>query len=358
MKNLIRMPSFLSLLLIATLLVGGNQLYAKDSEGKIKRISGSYSVGADHLLSISNQFGDVEISHWDKDEVKVEIEILVDYKNEKKGQEQLDKIKIKIVENEKQLSIKTQFANNDDASISKNEKIEVNYTIKMPANIELELKNKFGDIILDRMTAKSVIELQFGSAKIGRLESMENDLSFKFSDPVIIDQFGGGEIVAKFSKLELGSCVKLQLNSEMTTTNVGDIGDSRVKVSHGGFKAKRVKGLQLKSSMSSIHIDRLEKGGNMELSYGKLIIGELSKEFDGLEINSKFGPVEIGIEEGSKLKLDAKNSMADLQLPSGYKVVKDSDVGNNKSFLGAIGGDGSSLPILKVNNSFGSTKIK
>ncbi|MAY83116.1 MAG: hypothetical protein CMP59_03200 [Flavobacteriales bacterium] len=350
------MPRYTSMLLIAALLLA-SQL-ASASEGLVKKINESYKVKSGQILAISNQFGDVEITHWDKQEVKVEIEVIVDYKNQEKGQEQLDKIQIKIENGDKKLSIKTDIDNKGDASISKNEKMEINYTISMPANMPLELKNKFGDISLDSRTAKTMIELQFGSAKIGKLEHMENDLTFKFSDPVIIDGLGGGELVVKFSKLELGDCGNIDLTSEMSTTNASDMGDSKVKVSHGGFTAATIEKIDLKSSMSTIKIERLEKGGSIDAGYGKLIIEELSKNFEGLEIDSKFGPVEIGIEQGSKLKLDAETSMADLQLPSGYKVVKSSDVGNNKSFQGAIGGDGSSLPVLKVTNSFGSTKIR
>ena len=359
MKSLIKVPKYLSLLLITAFLFSGIQAFAEAGEGKVRRYNKSFQVRPDHVLSISNQFGDVDISHWDKKEVKVEIEVLVDYKNEKKGQEMIDKIQIKIKDEANEISLKTVINDKkNDVSIGKNEKMEINYVVYMPSDIQLELENKFGDITLDMLTARAEIELQFGSAKIGKLMHQENELSFKFSDPVIIDELGGGEVDVKFSKLELGNCGDLELKSEMSTTNVGNMGKSEVKVSHGGFNVKSAQRLEMKSSMSTVRIDKLQEGGSIDVGHGKLIIGELSKEFEGLEIDSKFGPVEIGIEQGSKLRLDAENSMSDLNLPSGYEVVKADDIANNESFQGAIGGDGSDLPVLKVSNSFGSTKIK
>jgi len=357
MKNQIKMPRYLGIALAVILIFSVAQSHA--GEGKVKRFNKTFTVTQDHTLSISNQFGDVNISHWDKKEVKVQIEVLVDYNNEKKGQEVLDKIAIDIDEKSNLLRIATQInQGKHNVNIGKNEKMQINYVVSMPADIRLELENKFGDITLDMLSAKADIELQFGSAKIGKLLHQENELSFKFSDPVIIDELGGGELEVKFSKLELGRCGDINLLSEMSTTNMNQMGNSEVKVSHGGFNAKQVKRIQMKSSMTTVKIDQLIEGGIIDVEHGKLIIGELSKTFSGLEVDSKFGPVEIGIEQGSKLRLDAETSMAGLDLPSGYEVIDTEAVGNNKSFQGALGGDGTNLPLLKVSSSFGSTKIK
>lgn len=356
MKMQIRMPRFfaVSALLISFFLA--NEVLA--SEVLTKKINKVFKVGAEHQLEIKNQFGDVEINSWDKQEIKIDVEVIVDYKNEEKSREMLDQIRIEISEKVGLLIVETNFAESTNGiKLKGNDQLEVNYKVMMPATNSLKLSNKFGDLTIGELSGTTEISLQFGSAKIGKLMHSKNKLELKFVDPMIIDEFNAGSIDLKFSKLDLNKCGDLDLKSQMSTLKFGEMGNVDLDIKYGSFEASSIEKLLLISSMSTIRINELELGGEIKASYGKVIISKLHKTFKGLKVNSSFGPVEIGIEKGSVLELDANTSMADLNLPSGYKVVNKSDVKNENSFQGAIGGNGDALPLLKIDNSFGNIKI-
>lgn len=299
------------------------QIQLFGSEGLSKKVSKNFKVTKNHTLEIENQFGSVDITSWDKDEVMVDIEIIVDHKKDDKEQEWLDKIEVEIKESSDRLSFKTEMGVGDKKfKMDGKYEIEINYTVKMPAHIELDLDNRFGDITLDKLDKRAEIKVQFGSAKIGSLSHNANDLSFQFSDPVIIDEFGGGEIELKFSKLELGNSGQVNFSSQMSNSTIDKAENSEMKVSYGSLKVGNMSELKLKSSMSTIKIDELQNGGEIDVKYGKLTIGKLSKNFKSLTIESKFTPVDIDVEDGSAFELDANTKMSDLDLPSGY-VVKD-----------------------------------
>lgn len=332
-------------------------LSAKSVE-KSKKVNKTFTVKENQVLDIDNKFGDVSISSWDKNEVQLDVEILVDQRNEEKAEERLKEIDIKIKESASEISISTDFSKEYSEKMDGKAKLEINYTIKMPANMVLELENKFGDITIDRLTSRTEIELQFGSAKIGKLESVNNDLTFKFSDPVIIDELGGGAVILKFSKMNLTKTGPIEFESQMSNSEIGLMTKADLKVSYGSLRAEEVESIELSSSMSTIQIDKLHDGGDIKVSYGKFNIENLSKEFSGLTIDAKFTPVELKIEEGAIFELDADTKMSNLFLPSGYEVKDASDIGNNEYFKGKIGGDGTSLPIMKISNQFGKVEIK
>lgn len=331
---------------------------AKNAE-HTKEFHKSYKVGAKHTLQVENRFGSVNISSWDKLEVKVDVEIMVEMGNDKKAQELLESIEIKVREGSDLLQIKT-FMGDDKQTVNLNGKrdMEINYEIKLPKSLALELRNKFGDITLDELEGRAEIELQFGSAKIGSLRHEQNELTFKFSDPVIIDEIGGGDLKLKFSKLELGSSGSLNFDSQMSSSNIGKTKGARMKVSYGSLDLESITDLQLTASMSAITVEELLEGGVIDVQYGKLSIEKLAQSFKGLEISGSFTPISIETEEGSAFVLDANTSMSNLDLPSGYRVVKGSEITNNQSFDGIIGKDREGLPVLKVKNSFGKIEIK
>ncbi len=345
------------LLLIAAVAIS-IQLSAKSAE-KNKQISKNFKVVENQVLEIENQFGFVNITTWDSKEVQLTIDIQVEQKNEDKAQALLDQIEIEIKESKEQLRIRTKMGNEDqDINIDGNKKIEVNYTIKMPASMTLDLENKFGDVTIDKLSGKVDLEVQFGTAKIGSLSGKMNDLTFKFSDPVIIDEIAGGEIELKFSKLNLGKAGDLEFDSQMSNSTIGTVKKGDMKVSYGSMEIEGIQGLDLNSSMSTIKIGELADGGEFDVQYGKLDIDKLSKNFKGLTIDSKFTPVTINVEAGAAFELDANTKMSNLDLPSGYKVEDASEYVNNEYFKGVIGEKGGELPKMKVTNQFGKVEIK
>lgn len=78
------------------LLLSNYQLRAGDDPKIEKRkvYSKSYSISGSDKISIENQFGEVMIKTWDKNEVKMEVTIIATSNTEERAQEILDRISI------------------------------------------------------------------------------------------------------------------------------------------------------------------------------------------------------------------------------------------------------------------------
>ncbi|MGZ5255773.1 MAG: hypothetical protein ACXWCT_15300, partial [Flavitalea sp.] len=61
---------------------------------KIKSYSKSYALSGSDRVSLSNQFGEMKLNTWDKNEIKVDISITGKSDEEPRAQEILDKISI------------------------------------------------------------------------------------------------------------------------------------------------------------------------------------------------------------------------------------------------------------------------
>ena len=215
--------------------------YAKTNEEgveKKKTISKTYTVAANDKLQIKNSFGDVTINTWDKNEFKVDIEILVKAKTEQRAQYILDNIKVNEDRTANLVSFETnmhingkkgeQHDSEDDSDNKGNNKnhqngyenkeFHINYVVFMPNINALKIENSFGKTMVPDMKGMVNLTSKFGSLTAGNLANVEDidvqfgkaqigdihngKITFKFDDKSTVGQLSGSvKIVNDFSDL-------------------------------------------------------------------------------------------------------------------------------------------------------------
>ena len=187
---------------------------------KKKSVNKSYNVSASDKLNIKNSFGSVEVKTWDRNEIKVDVEIEVSANSDALAQKMLDRISVNDEKNGKEISFETKMK---DIKNSKDEKssMQINYSISMPANNPLTVKNEFGSTTIPDYRGEVDLTSKFGSLTTGNLASIKNihvefgkaNLANITSAPVTI-KFSKA-VISKLSgavKLNLEFCSKVQLN--------------------------------------------------------------------------------------------------------------------------------------------------
>ncbi len=187
---------------------------------KKKSVNKSYNVSASDKLNIKNSFGSVDVKTWDRNEIKVDVEIEVSANSDALAQKMLDRISVNDEKNGKEISFETKMK---DIKNSKDEKssMQINYSISMPANNPLTVKNEFGSTTIPDYRGEVDLTSKFGSLTTGNLASIKNihvefgkaNLANITSAPVTI-KFSKA-VISKLSgavKLNLEFCSKVQLN--------------------------------------------------------------------------------------------------------------------------------------------------
>lgn len=192
-----------------------------DDIDKKKTISKSYTVTKEDKLEIENSFGNIVINTWDKNEIKVDVEIGAKANTEEKAQNMLDEIEVSDHQSGHTISFKTDVGDiNNHGKHNKNNdddrKFYIDYIVYMPAANPLQLENSFGKIKVPSMNGQvnltskfggltagkladvDEIDVEFGTAEIGSIHNGE--ISFKFNNRSVIDQVSGSvKIKSEFS---------------------------------------------------------------------------------------------------------------------------------------------------------------
>ena len=193
---------------ISALLILALGAHASDHRGALtEEFHQTYTVSADGRVELDNINGDVHISSWDRNEVKVDAVKYADTK------ERLDEVKIEVDSGKDRLSIRTHYPSHDNNWNwgSHNNPASVEYTLTVPRAVRLdEIKLINGALDIAGVTG----EVR-ASCINGRLEA--HDLSGRARLETI-----NGHLEARFAELAGHSVELSSVNGSVELTIPSD----------------------------------------------------------------------------------------------------------------------------------------
>ncbi|MEO9477633.1 MAG: hypothetical protein ABJG41_18955 [Cyclobacteriaceae bacterium] len=341
--------------LLVSLLIWSSQIYGSRPDHEERRvIKKAYETNKSVVLEIDNQFGSIHVESWDKNQIEVEVEIIARGRNEDRAGRILSKIDIDISESSGEISFDTDANNIDTRNGS--ESFEINYKVKMNPKNPIRFENKFGDIYLPFRIGVSEIELQygnlksdgaeghfllelaFGNAEIGNLETAEMEVQY---GNVSLGEINALEMEQKFSNLELLRVKTLDLESKYGEIDLGEVDVAEVEAHFSAFKLENL-------------LTQLVFEGNYVSGFE---IEEIEKGFSLVDLSGQYSSYKLGLEVGLSADIEAEFSYAELN-HSGVDVefyYKDFD-GNKKEYRGRINGGNPSKKII-INSSYGNARL-
>ncbi|HVU93941.1 MAG TPA: hypothetical protein VHE34_01915 [Puia sp.] len=246
MKKHIRLLSLATVLLVLSAPVMTLAANGDEDVRKQKLINKHYDVTADDKLEIDNQFGNVVVSTWDKNEITVDIEISVRASSEERAQNIMNKIDVKDGRDGKNIWFKTKVGeinNNRDNGNRHNDNergFYIDYVIHMPESNRLDIANSFGKTEVPAFKGLVTLTSKFGSLNAGKLDNVDQiDVEF---GKAYITSVNNGKVIFKFNKESRIGKVNgnVKINSEFSQNvqfNVADeINELNVVESYSGVR--------------------------------------------------------------------------------------------------------------------------
>jgi hypothetical protein len=320
---------------------------------KRKVIEKSYQVDDNVLLDINNQFGKVHINTWDKGQMDVTIEIIARKRSESRAQELLERIDIDIDESPTSkrfiTELKGNFNNNSNGTF------EINYTINMPKNNPLRLKNKFGNTYVGDLTNDVKLLISYGDIKTGSFIG-DSDIKLSFGDGEF-KYVKSGELEIKYSDVEIEELGIVRLEQGFSDVEIDKAESIDLTSKYGDLEIGTVVGIKGYVGYSGFEIDRLLSELDIEASYASgFRISEVAKGFSKINISGKFGSYKLGFEDGVNATFDARMKFSEmdysgLDIEFSYRVKEDFKA----EYRGKIGnGSGGEIRIV---SSYGDVRF-
>ncbi|WP_018627872.1 hypothetical protein [Niabella aurantiaca] len=171
------------------------------SAEKRKTFSRSYPLTDHSRVSIKNSFGNVHISNWNKNEVKVDVTITVKANSDEAASALLDAITIE--ENEgTTISFETKIrSRNNGGRRSKSSSMQIDYVVHLPAATALKVTNSFGSTFIPDRSGNTELSQSYGNLTTGSLTNTEH-LAVDFGK-LIATQLENSKVLIKFSQVNI-----------------------------------------------------------------------------------------------------------------------------------------------------------
>jgi hypothetical protein len=302
---------------------------------KIKKLTKSYSVDTNDQLAISSSYGKITINTWDKNEIKVDVEIKAYAQDDHSAQDLLDKVTISNSKSDNMISFKTNINNNEGKSWfsmnfwgnnSDKEKVEIYYTVYMPANNALQLKTNYTNNTIPDMSGAVSLNMNYGDLQAGKLSGPTN------------------KIGSNYFKMDIQTLNNAYLNCN-----------------YGSLKINNAKNLNANCNYSAVNLTSLSDVNSIKMNYGDFKLNKLAQDFKTLSLNCNYSQTSITLNNFAVnfdiTTLYANFKYDDSQVIITIKSTSDEGKGRSsaKSYKGYFGKSPTGNIIIKSN--YGGVKF-
>ncbi|MDB5210602.1 MAG: hypothetical protein JWQ30_1429 [Sediminibacterium sp.] len=319
-----RSVKIFSLILLLAGSVSAATLPADDyASEKTKSYTKTYALGSSDKVLLDNTFGEMKITTWNKNEIKVDVNITVKANSDDRAQKIMDMITIEDGKSGSEVFFKTHMkgdhnnridSDDDDGNRNHNKNhnnndnssTKINYTVYLPANATLNATNQFGPLDIGDYDGVVTLDCRFGTLTTGKL-SQPKKITIQFGKATI-ESMNNGKLSVQFSRAQVNNLS-------------GDIDAS------------------------------FNQSGGVKINVGNNI--------KKLDIHNDFGTVYLDADKNLSANFNIKTSFGRFSNETDFPVNKNRDdenrwVTTSSSYSGKAGSG--STPI-NIHNSFGTIKL-
>ena len=335
---------------LALLIISGMLVQATGTE-YTKNIRKGWAKSGVTELKVSNKFGEVKINDTGGDSVTIKVVVTIDNPSSSKAKALMDKISVSFDKSGGLVSAETEI----EDGFRNNESFTIDYLVNIPKDRDLNITNKYGNVIVNELDAKGYFEVSYGSMTAGNmkapagnpvklivnygkanLESInEADMELKYSQ-MVADEIDQLILDTKYSTVTMHKNANLTLDSKYDGNNIDELG-----------KLKSV------SKYTNYKIGVLNESFDLDTGYGSVRINKVSEKFNRIRIENSYGGINIALND-LNYKLQAECSYCDVKYPENrYKGnrIKENNSFNLEGNIGAGGG------FVSINSRYGGIKL-
>lgn len=335
--------SFSALLGACVLVALSLSLKAEDFK---KTVEGNYDVDKGAVLVIQNKFGDVQCQVWDRNTVSITVTVTVDAGSQEKANKVFDKISVKLNGTRSKVEGITTVGSISNAEFS------IDYDIRMPEWINLDLNNKFGDIILTENSGVARIDLEYGSMKANSFSGSNNQFTIKFSD-VNAGFVQSGKVSIEYGKWKSEGVVDLTVHSRFSELKIEKSNTLNIDSQYDDVTIGTTGQIISVSRFTDLEFEKVTGDFDFDIEFGELAVDYIAPGFKRGKVRNSFAGVKLGFDPKANFNLDAEMKFGDLSYPKTQaNISQETDGFTTSIYKGRIGTDAnpsSSLAIISKN---------
>lgn len=330
------------------------QIYSEN-----KKIERSFPASPETRLDLSNKYGTVHVIPWTKDTVYIEIDLFAKSSSNSRLDKILRNIDFDFTETRYYIIATTNFGNKYNTFISdlkdisgsiipSRNQVEINYTVHVPGNMNVNISNKYGDIYIDDMKGNVSINLSNGDLKANSLTG-DASISLNFGNG-IVNELGNARMNISYADIDIRKAKQLTIESKSSRIRLQEAEILKTTSRRDKYTISRLGNLVGESWFSDIWVYRMDEEINYSPTYGVLKVDTIPSGFAYININTEYADLNMIFDKQASYMLDVLlHDQVDLRMPEEYGKLEVIDQEADASQLrGMIGPDDKSSSRVKI----------
>jgi len=313
----------------------------------------TFEVNKDAQLLIDHEFGNVNIQNWDKNSISIKVTVHIESNSDEQAQKILSRIQLNISGDKTKVSSVCSLANSSNNKTS----FSIDIEVFMPKTINLQLKHKFGAAYIETVEGTAKIKSEYGSVQVKSLLNNDSKLDVSFGS-ASIGNMANGNLNISYSSLDLGIGSQLTVDSKYSDISVKTVQSGNFSVEGGSAEIGSIGSLILASKFSSVEVANINGNLQARTEYGSLEVKFIKAGFSTLDIENKFGGVELGIDKSATYDVNVQTSFGDFDYPESMAQFSNKlTTTTGSSYSGKIGNSSSGSSKLIARSSYGNIEV-
>lgn len=328
---------------------------------KEKTIKKEFNVNKDATLKVSNDYGNINITTYEGSTISFEIHVKTNGNDLDEVREKLNEINVEFEGSESMVSAKTRFGDKKSKSWwswGKNNKVnmEINYMIKIPITNNVDLNNDYGNIDLDKLEGRAIINCDYGKITTKELMATDNDINFDYSNNCYFEYINTGKINADYSGFTISKAKNLDINADYTNSEIEIIEDLSYNCDYGSLKVQNANNVYGNGDYLTLRLGNIHKNVNIKADYGSIKIGNLVANAGNVDIEADYNGITIGYDHAYHFNFDINLEYASLREANHFEFVK-KRIESSKSHYQGYHGNSNSGNMVNIKSEYGNVNF-
>ncbi|MFN2313568.1 MAG: hypothetical protein ABR531_03875 [Bacteroidales bacterium] len=315
-------------------------------------------------LKVINKFGAVVTETWDQNKIVVSVTVRVEHPSADRARKLLDMITVEFTEEGGNLTAETVFSSDFSSTSWKgtNNNFSINYNIKMPASINLDIVNKYGNTVVDKVSGLTRLNVKYGDLTVNKLSRGNvkplNSLVIAYGKATV-EELGWAEINARYCGMfRVQRATALLVDSRYSKISVEEVSSLVADSKYDGYTIGNATNIVLNGGYTDLNFKRVNKKLEVETKYGNLAVERIPAGFEMITVKAGYCAVRLGIDPAACYMLDASTSYGSLKIDDAEFSPDRRIIGNTSSEMaGKVGKCSNPTSTVKVNTSYGSVRL-
>jgi hypothetical protein len=329
----------------------------------------SFPVTKEMTLEITNKYGTIHLTNWNKDSVSIKADIEAFASNQSRLGKMFEGININFSQSSYYIIAETDFTQSismlfesfkgmTKKLIPYDSRVQINYYISLPENINLKIDNRYGDVYMEDNRADLSITVSNGSLKANSLNNA-TEIKLTFCDATI-NKIATGKIDAAFSEVVIGESKSLSISSISSRFDLKQTGKLHTESRRDKFFIGSLASANGDSYFTDFKIEELKDEIDLVTKYGSIYIDMIAKSIQLISINSGYTDLSFSFDPAVSYNLDIRHINAFLITPEKNARLEKKAINEDKKeymTFGTIGKNPGNIKV-KIDANHGNIFIR